>query len=366
MGNASCGVKNEYNSLFGNPANLGHTRTNVFSSLVNMRGLQIRDGNAGSLHMAWFPTQFGLTIPTGTIGSAAFAFQRTHDVTVKFRQSIPYFRTYQSIDSISAGISQNGGARVWSAGYGLSHTRYSVGLAYKRLSFTKDSTHIKNAFTSPFDGEHGTWQRTVKDSTNIEGTFNGIDFGAMVDILPSLTVGANVTVYTETEAHLHRMYYKASDTLASTRTNATISLPPQGGIGLSYRRTPHLTAAADIRITAWNRAETAGLLPAATREYATALHAGVDYTPSPEVLSPAYWQIMHYRGGFAISQLPRSGHVSQYISLGVGMPLRVLGSVDVSCEIGRRIAEEYSLNERFVTLSVGINTSQTWHSTGND
>jgi hypothetical protein len=286
-------------------------------------------------------------------------------MTTKWRNASAYVSDFTSIDSISSGISQNGGIKNLSAGYGHSFTRYSVGLSYNRIILAKDSTHIKTAYTRPFDTKHGTVRKTVSDSTGIEGSFNGIDIGAMAEFAP-IRIGVSIRYMLDADVVRRHTHYKSSDTLLFNSNRTQLSLPPQLRSGISYEFPPHFSAAADMELTAWNRAHTKNILPNATREYALSIHCGAEYIPAPQLLTPKYWQTMQYRAGFSLSQLPRKTHIRQQVSLGLGLPLKSLGILDIAITAGRRQSDEFETGERFASLLIGLSGSQQWSSSSGE
>jgi hypothetical protein len=321
-------------------------------------------GDAHSTQLTVVPKQISFGVPLGVAGTIAFSLQARSNAAVKFRIPLDVGVT-PSFDTASFALSRNGGLRSWEAGWGRSIGKLAqIGVSYSRSYLGIDATHIHSISAVRDSG--GTIQS--HDSSAIMAGINGIKIGAMVPIRKKVRIGLAGEYFLSANATQSRILYTNFQSISDTAHKFTLQLPPSWVAGASYAISSEWLAATDVSAVLWSQYRSDGMLAAADVDAAPAINIGCQYIPAPELLSAHYWEVIRYRGGFRLSQLPAKGNIEWGLSLGAGLPLKAGGVFDVVLEYGWRTGKRYSnYAENTVGISFGISSGRKWtHSVAND
>jgi long-subunit fatty acid transport protein len=257
-----------------------------------------------------------------------------------------------------------------------------AGISYERLYFKNNKlNYIKDS---------DTHVDTLVDSTNIKLSSNAFSAGLMYTINNTLTLGISGKYYAKGTARVKNYLWGVDRYIDTTITKTTdgtydtsivpkektivtkssckVSLPPLLSLGVSYKLSPEWLVAADVDITFWDKYSSdipmhyeneSGLSNAAN------FSIGTQYIPAPNLLTPKYYEIIQYRGGFRFTRLPGSEAYETALTLGTGLPLKQGGGIfDLFIEVGRRWDKRFSgLSENFFGINIGLNGGQKWFQT---
>jgi hypothetical protein len=174
----------------------------------------------------------------------------------------------------------------------------------------------------------------------------------------SVTLGA---VY-ENKQPFSRMEYKQIEvTTSDTVTTMTggFEMPMMYGVGLSYGYDNRLTLGLDYQCQDWARASYFGDTKELLAKHSWAL--GMEYRNNPT--SRKYVDRMLWRAGvnYATSYTLNYNQPELGVSLGVGFPLRTVGTViNTTLEYGRRGMGGNVLKENYLRFMVSASISEHW------
>jgi len=375
MGGASCGVADGNHVMMGNPANLGTMRRTAFSSLISADFTSISDRGERSTDLTMVPRQFSLGFPVGILGAAAVAMERQSLVEVKYRdrlrvgQAFPGFeRKSATLDSVGLALSDEGGITSWQGGWGRSVGKhFSVGMAYERLYFSHDHTYFRTAYGTSFEVGNGSrYEEELRDSVSRTLRANGIRGGVMFR-RNKATVGVSGRYVLRADLVSDRGVYFDSDTVENRVRRKPVTLPPSVRGGGSYSFSERLLVAADVEVTVWDRFDGGGLLREPDMSYALSAGGGLQFIPAPDLLAPQYWETIRYRTGGSFAQLPFRDNREARVHVGLGLPLKGHGLLDVVISAGRRWDDRYEdYSEDLLGLSVGVNGGRRWSSSSSE
>ena len=132
---------------------------------------------------------------------------------------------------------------------------------------------------------------------------------------------------------------------------------------MSWAITPRWLVAADGNLTLWNEYYPRdALMSGPLRDRALSASAGGEFVAGPELLTPKYWETIHWRIGARYTEMPITTAYEYAFSIGTGLPLpRGGGLLDVVVEYGLRHDDSYTAyREDFLRLCVGINGGRKW------
>jgi hypothetical protein len=378
LGGCATAVNNDFFGFTKNPANLGVMNRAVFSGLVSMKFLSLNDDNGNSQHASFEPNSFLFSFPVAKYGALGVAFNQLSTTDLIFKNNTSFEISGNQI-STTHGTVVDGGTTEWQVGYGLTPLKnLRVGIAYERLYFKNEwLTYLKNAVTLA---------DSLVDSTNVKLASSGFSGGAMYTI-DKLTLGLSGKVYAKGTLHSKNASWGVNryiDTTITTNSDNTkdtaitpkertittessnkVSLPPVLSLGASYKLSPEWLVAGDVDVTFWNRFhsdEPLQFKKPTELSNAVNLSIGTQFIPAPNLLTPKYYEIIQYRGGFRFSRLPGSKAYETALTLGTGLPLKQGGGIlDLFIEVGRRWDTRFSgLSENFFGLNIGLNGGQKW------
>ncbi len=335
--------------LLKNPANLGIIDQTTFSSFISLDFLQIRDEDRNTEHFQLVPEQVSFAFPVGMFGTIGFGVLNQTDATVKFE--LPSEDVGNELEGQLA-LDREGGLTSWQLGWGRNLDRWiHLGVAYQRLYFNLNSTEIKQIPELE--------AAMARDSTYLQYRGNGIRLGILVP-LGDLTAGMSWNYVFDGEADVRSVTKLSSGNTTVANTDSSYELdfilPPTFTVGAAYQINPQWLTAVDVSLTQWNQFKSGGPISKPQRDNTMELGLGTQFIPSPEALSPEYWETVQYRAGFRYDQLPDENSMNFAISLGAGLPLRAGGLLDVVAKLGRRTDDSYSeYSENYIHIGLGIN-----------
>ncbi len=353
MGGTAVAVRNEFNVLLANPANLGSIEKTVFSALLTSDFLNIRQGSSRATFTSIIPEQITFAFWLGSAGTLGFGIESRTDLRTKYR----------SVAGISSGItdrvemaySANGGLTTYHAGWGYNLLDYlTLGIGYERFYFTTDQTSFQS-------GISGTGFPPTRDSLFVRARGNAFRGGIQVPVW-RLVGGLTGEYFFPTEADVVDGIFWGEDSQEDVdRDDLTLQIPPSLAFGVAYNHTEQMLFAADIKVVLWDEMQGEGFLGDAGRQRAYGFSLGGEYIPAPALLAPQYWEKIRFRGGFRFDQLPENADREWAVTAGAGFPLTANGLIDAVLEYGRRTSDSYdNYTEEFVRFSVGINAGRKW------
>lgn len=377
LGGCATAIGNDFFGFTKNPANLGGMNRAIFSGLVSLKFLSLNDDYSNSQHASFEPNSFLFAFPLAKYGAVGIAFNQLSSTDLLFKQNNNFTLDGKPF-STTLGTVIDGGTSEWQVGYGITPLKnLRVGVAYERLYF-KNSwvNYLKNSVTLV---------DSLVDSTAVKFSSNGFSIGAMYTI-NKLTLGISGKYYgkatargenttwgvnryidtvTTTTDSIQSTTVTPYEQVITTNTSGKVSLPPQLSLGVAYKLSPEWLVAADADITFWSEFKSDRTLQfkGETRlADALNLSIGTQFIPAPNLLTPKYYEIIQYRGGFRFSRLPGADAYETALTLGTGLPLKQGGGVfDLFFEIGRRWDTRYSgLSENFFGFNIGLNGGQKW------
>lgn len=347
------GIANDHNVMLTNPGNLGSIDKMSFSSLLLIDYLRVKQNDSYTDHIAASPRQLSLALPLSFIGTVAFSFSKESDAAVRFRNT---FTGIQEVDSIN--VNRTGGMNSWQVGWGHAIGEWiHLGLAYERTNFA-----INNYQVTVFEAF-----KRAEDSTRVLFKGNSIRFGLLAKI-DKVSLGfsgrysfkgtiTQDSVFTSKVLGFDAQKY-------ATSNSGEVEPPPSFSFGAGYTISPNWLVGSDLSFTLWKNYSISknNILAPIEAKNTLAFSAGARYIPAPKILAPKYWEIMHYRAGARITQLPGDFSYEASASFGLGFPLRANGLFDLGVDIGRRFCDLYSgYRENFITIALGVNGGRKWH-----
>lgn len=368
LGGAGVGIENDFLGASNNPANLGSTHRTIFSTAVASELLIIKDNSERSYHLNAALSTLSLSIPVSKYGTLGFSIDPLSNPAVRFRRSATFDEarllfisndaSFFSEDSVHAGILRTGNALSWQVAWGYDlFKKARIGVAVKRLNFNQNTAKLLNT--------SGNITSQLLDSSSISYHTNAIVGGIIVP-LNRFTIGISGDYYLISEA-------TATRTIAGTRYTDTISdtlkydLKPAPSItaGISYQINPQWFTAADIGMRLWSRFYDEST---ATKNYDNALtvSAGVQFIPSPNLLTPKLFEITQYRAGIRYAQLPGAQGSERALTLAAGLPMQTNGGIiDIIVELAQRSDNRIDkYTENMVGIKLGINAGRKWYQSG--
>jgi hypothetical protein len=350
MGGVSAGVPDNNHIMITNPANLGFVRKAVFSALATANMLNIHNENSGHTnHFTFLPQQVSFGFLMGKAGSIGLSFSKRSNAKLKYRTTY----TVNNKD-IEVGYARYGGLSSWELGWGYSIASvFSLGIGYERAFLT-----LRDVKT--FQPIEHSLSQTV-DSTSIKHGANGIKGGMMVS-LKKWTVGiSGEYFFTGDVAYTNIINHFGAIPQAYADSTPALQLPPAVNGGISYRLSPSWLFAADVSSRLWSINESYYPLPAQELTDQYSIGAGAQFIPAPNLLTPQYWETLHYRAGIRFTQLPASTGKEFAASLGCGFPVKQGGNLDLVIEYGRRTDSRYiDYTEEFLRVGFGFNGGRKW------
>jgi long-subunit fatty acid transport protein len=378
MAGCATAIGNDFFGFTKNPANLGVMNRAVFSGLLSLKFLSLNDNFSNSQHASFEPNSFLFAFPLAKYGAIGVAFNQLSTTDLLFAKDTTLYENNKRFDA-TLGTVIDGGASEWQVGYGITPVKnLRVGISYERLNF-KNSwvNYLKNDITLV---------DSLVDTTAAKFSSNGFSIGVMYSI-DKFTLGISGKYYGKATAHFEKSFWGVDrhidvtttsnpdstktttetpgEKIITTNSSDKVSLPPQLCLGASYKLSPEWLVAADVDVNFWSRYKsTEPLQFKGETKLANAfnLSFGTQYIPAPNLLTPKYYEIIQYRGGFRISRLPGADAFETALTLGTGLPLKQGGGVfDLFFEVGRRWDTRYSgLSENFFGLNIGLNGGQKW------
>jgi hypothetical protein len=378
LGGCATAIGSDFFGFTKNPANLGVMNRAVFSGLLSLKFLSLNDKFSNSQHVAFEPNSFLFAFPLAKYGAIGVSFNQLSTTDLLFKKNIIYNIGGKPI-STALGTVIDGGTSEWQLGYGITPLKnLRAGISYERLNFKNNwLNYLKNSVTLT---------DSLIDSTAVKFSSNGFSAGAMYTI-DNLTLGISAKYYGKATAHFENSSWGVTryiDTTTTTNKDNTktttetsqekittssssgkVSLPPQLSLGVAYKLSPEWLVAADVDVTFWNRfnsVEPLQFKKETKLSNAFNLGIGTQFIPAPNLLTPKYYEIIQYRGGFRISRLPGADAYETALTLGTGLPLKQGGGIfDLFIEVGRRWDTRYSgLSENFFGFNIGLNGGQKW------
>lgn len=376
MGGIAAGYAYDHNIMLRNPGNLGAIPVTSFSVLAMVDYLRIHQPGHYTDHIDMRPQQFSFAIPLTRVGTFAFSLSKESDASLRFREPrliVPGSNPQNPIFSQMA-LDRTGGIVAFGAGWGRKFGQYvSAGIGYQRLYTTITGTRLSTVtLTNIINNVEVPFETlTETDSTIKYFTSNGLRLGVLGQA-GRFSFGLSGNYYPEADGSMKRTVYNTktvSDTIQkektaiTTATTLTVTLPPSLIVGAAYQVNPRLFAGMDVAVDFWeyyHHSAVAGV-PPVEKNNTVSIMAGGRYIPAPNLLLPKYWETIHYRSGARYTQLPGQSGSEIALSLGVGLPLRGNGLLDIAFEGGRRtLADESSVKESFVHIGIGINGGKKW------
>jgi hypothetical protein len=384
LGGCATAINNDFFGFNKNPANLGVMNRAVFSGLLSLKLLSINDDYSNSQHALFEPSSFQFSFPAAKYGSIGVGFNQLSKTNLIFRKDSTFYDSLKNKSvRLTLGKVIDGGAAEWQIGYGITPLKnLRAGISYERLYFKNNKlNYIKDS---------DTHVDTLVDSTNIKLSSNAFSAGLMYTINNTLTLGISGKYYAKGTARVKNYLWGVDRYIDTTITKTTdgtydtsivpkektivtkssckVSLPPLLSLGVSYKLSPEWLVAADVDITFWDKYSSdipmhyeneSGLSNAAN------FSIGTQYIPAPNLLTPKYYEIIQYRGGFRFTRLPGSEAYETALTLGTGLPLKQGGGIfDLFIEVGRRWDKRFSgLSENFFGINIGLNGGQKWFQT---
>lgn len=378
LGGCATGISNDFFGFTKNPANLGVMNRAIFSGLLSLKFISLNDDITNSQHTSFEPNSFLFSFPLAKYGAIGVAFNQLSTTDLIFKRDTSFSIRGNQI-STTRGIVSDGGTTEWQIGYGLTPLKnLRVGIAYQRTYFKNNwLRYIKNDIT---------FSDSLVDSTNTKISSNGFSGGVMYTI-DKLTLGLSGKYYAKgslrikssswgVNRYIDTTYTKSGENTVDTmivprekiikpESSGEATLAPVLSLGVSYKLSPAWLVAADVDITFWERFHTDQPLqfgkPAELSDGVN-VSIGTQYIPAPNLLTPKYYEIIQYRGGFRFTRLPGSDAYETALTLGTGLPLKQGGGIfDLYIEAGRRWDKRFSgLSENFFGFSIGLNGGQKW------
>lgn len=354
LGGAGVGVRNDFFGMADNVANLGGMKRAIFSASTSFDFTSINENDASSSLFALSPRLISFAFHINPVGTFGFSFDQRSTTLLKFVSvKDTTFMLYDG-SSISAtdsiGFYDRGGLKSWQAGWGRAIGTWGfAGLSYERMYMSSENIRITS-------GDLGGGEPQY-DSTYFLFRGNAVRGGILVPI-KKLTLGLSGEYVFQGDAERTR---ESTYPATSTREHFSVSLPPSVCLGASYELSPSWMAALSSGITLWENYRS-GIVLGSNVDNALSFSAGVQYIPSPNLLVPKYWEIMQYRLGFRVCELPVVTGSEFAFTAGVGLPLlKGGGLVDFIAEYGGRSDSRYeNFSERFLHLYIGINGGRKW------
>jgi hypothetical protein len=361
LGGSGVAVQNDFFGMADNPGNLGGITRAIFSSVVSLDILSIKEGGESTTHGALSPRLLSLAIPLGSLGTFGFSLDRRtsrnyrylSDTTISFSAGGPV--------TVSYGIADRGGLSVWQAGWGYAIGRIArAGLSYERVYLSGGEIDVWQMSAIPLEGSAHMNDSTLNDSTVFSFGGNGFRAGLIVP-LQKFTVGCSGEYILEGDITKRSFGSHFGNAPAETRS---LRLPPSLSAGVSYQPVPEWLASAGIGLTLW-RYYRSGITLGGQVDDAVSVALGAQYIPAPNLLVPRYWEIVQYRAGFRYSRLPVATASESAVTLGLGLPNQQGGALfDLIFELGWRSDGSYKdLSENFMRVTLGINGGRKWFQT---
>jgi hypothetical protein len=347
MGGVSTGIPDGHNVMLTNPGNLGAINNISFSSLLRVDYLRINEADSHTDHISVLPQQISFALPLGYAGTIALSISKPSNASFKYRTTEPFGRV---------SVHKNGGFNSWQAGIGHSIGKFvNIGFAYERIYFSVKQTK----FT-----ESKNHEMFEKDSSDLYFRGNGIRLG-LLGTIKNFAIGIAGNYYFEDNLiYRHGLYTGTGNTAYYTSRSFSLKPPPMISGGISYSFSPKLIVGTDVSVTLWDYYSISqdNILVNINKENTFMFGIGTRFIPAPNLLAPKYWETMNYRAGFRYAQLPGNTSQEFAVTMGVGLPLRGNGLLDLGLEIGNRTSDNFkNYNEKFLHFSIGINGGGKWH-----
>ncbi len=362
MGGAGTAVLSDDHLMLHNPANLGGVRKTVLSSLFTLEFLNIENTATEEYtnHVRLIPQQLSFGFSLGRGGAVAASFEKRADADVRFEfDEVSYDDDFSTLSSYEQAFIRDGGVTNWSVGWGYPIGEWArLGVAYER-TYVSLTESRRLTLTGDFS--------TISvDTTRVVFAGNGLRAGVIVPVW-NLTLGMSGEYFFPAAASHESWSYIGNTGNEADGTEESeefsLRLPPSLSAGVAWRIDPRWLAAADLDFTLWDKYYSEQtLLAGDLRETAVSFSVGGEFVPSPDELTPAYWETMPYRAGFRFTQLPTTQAYEYTFSLGVGLPFPIGGGLlDVNLEYGRRHDDAYpDYTEEIVRIGFGINGGRKW------
>lgn len=363
MGGTGNAVLRDNHLMLYNPANLGEVRKTVLSTLFSLEFLNIYHNPTEQYtnHVQLVPQHISFGFSLGRVGAVAASFEKRSDADVRIELPTQALGSdVRGLSSYEEAFIRDGGVSNWVVGWGYPIGKWvRLGLAYERTyTALYESSRLSIA---------GDVHSTSVDTTSVVFAGNGLRAGIIVPLW-NLTLGMSGEYFFPASAsYTNWSYVKVGDSRTPTTDEVneefSLRLPPSLSTGVSWQITPRWLAAADLDFTLWDEYYSENtLLSGELRETAVSFSVGGEFIPSPDELTPAYWETMPYRAGFRIAQLPTTEAFEYAFSLGVGLPFPIGGGLlDVNLEYGRRLDGAYpDYAEEVLRIGFGINGGRKW------
>ncbi|MBD3240359.1 MAG: hypothetical protein GF331_07225 [Chitinivibrionales bacterium] len=363
MAGPGTAVRSDNNLMLHNPANLGEVRKTVLSTLFTLEFVNILETATDEYtnHVQLIPQHVSFGFSLGRVGALAASFEKRSDAD--FRWEGPkevYEEDLNTLRSYEQALVRDGGVSTWAVGWGYPIGKWArLGLAYERsyVSLLESRRLILS----------GDFTSLSVDTSRVVFSGNGLRAGVIVPVW-NLSLGLSGEYFFPASAVYKDWSYvgspanQTSDSVTSE--DFSLRLPPSLSAGVAWQIDPRWLAAVDMDFTFWGEYYSEQvLLSGPLRTTALSFSLGGEFIPSPDELTPAYWETMPFRAGFRFAQLPTTEAFEYGFSLGVGLPFPIGGGLlDVNLEYGRRHDSAYpDYTEEVLRIGFGINGGRKWH-----
>jgi len=365
MEGAGTGVQNDYFGMADNVANIGATNRAVFSGVLSLDFVDIKDNGFTGYVSSAMPRLISFEVPITALGTFGLSFDERS--TTNFNTTLNSAMPTGVIDTTR--IASVGGIKAWQFGWGhgVDHLGYA-GISYELLSYSS-YTLYRYSTSDPTGGF------PLCDTNRYSSNGNALRAGILIPI-QKFTFGVNGEyVFPGSPAAAQFTHTGIVDTTvpdseritdSATSRSFAFTLPSSFSVGVSYAPNPKWLLAASSSLTFWNShsyylpgiADTTSF----TVRNTVSVSAGAQFIPAQNMLLPQYWQIMQYRAGIRYSQLPDGASYEAAATVGIGLPLLHGGGLlDLNAEFGRRTDTRFSgYSENFMQIFIGLDGGRQW------
>lgn len=355
-----CGIAtlhSEYLNQY-NPAGLSKLLITQFSGAYENTTISSTSSAHGSAKYNTFGFQsFFIGIPISIDNGIALSLEYT-----------PYSRVAYAIRKttiLNQATSTNtyygtGGIALLGAGLSFSITDYiSVGIKAVNY-FGKNEQYIKADYDTYYDADYERSLYYNGFGATLGMMYENIGKDLGISSLENLTVGMIISPPSRLLAD-DITYYPTYDTSITKRKgNAYLPLSVGFGVTYNYKNMYHLVS--DVQFQQWASAKQFGATDPNLRN---ALRFGIGCERLPQYRQPSFWQRTAYRLGayYHATYLTINGHgIDEYgFTAGLGLPLGMVGKLDVSFQYGIRGTTSFNLQkDTFYRISLGLTVREQW------
>lgn len=378
LGGSGAGLADPYIGMSLNPGNLGAIDQSVYSLTFQVDYVRLYDGDQSANFARFTPRYVGFAFPIGKAGTIGASFQSEASNEYAYVANDTLFN--ETNDSLfiaqSTTFDKQQSTTSWDIGWGISIIpELQVGLSYQRSYFKNQVSRLNILHSSSVSSTMDSLfysQGTNVLRGGLMGTIGklGLGLGITYNFIGDLTAYRTIKRVDSVTTHQNNPYQSFDlHTGANLDSNYTLHLPPEGVFGLSWQFNDSWVVATDFGMTFWK--EYWSDAPQLMQSYdlmrnAFYLAGGVEFIPAPNLLSPRYFEIMHYSAGLRYQQLPFNGEEEYSLNLGLGLPLGAVGLVDIVFEGGRRQSSIFpDIHENFMRISLATSGGRKWKQRSN-